>query len=105
MRGSVAAQKLGQLRPYCDLVFDAIWTRDLNMSDPSVFAEVLSAGGLDAAGLLDLIDQDDVKQELKSTTEEAIARGVFGAPSMFIDGTLHFGQDRLDFVEAAAGAY
>ena len=36
-----------------------------------------------------------------ATTEEAVARGVFGAPSLFVDGELFFGQDRLDFVREA----
>ena len=43
-----------------------------------------------------------VKEKLKSATEEAIGRGVFGAPTCFIDGDMFFGQDRLDWVEAAA---
>ncbi|EOG4614590.1 DsbA family protein, partial [Pseudomonas aeruginosa] len=47
---------------------------------------------------------EQVKEGLKATTEEAVRRGVFGAPSFFVGDQLFFGQDRLDFVaEALAG--
>jgi 2-hydroxychromene-2-carboxylate isomerase len=41
------------------------------------------------------------KEKLKVTTDEAVARGVFGAPTFFVGNEMHFGQDRLDFVEEA----
>ncbi|MNP69945.1 2-hydroxychromene-2-carboxylate isomerase [compost metagenome] len=44
---------------------------------------------------------DEVKAALKDKTEQAIARGVFGAPSLFVGDQLFFGQDRLDFVREA----
>jgi 2-hydroxychromene-2-carboxylate isomerase len=40
-----------------------------------------------------------VKEKLKANTESAVARGVFGAPTFFVNGDMFFGQDRLDFVE------
>jgi 2-hydroxychromene-2-carboxylate isomerase len=45
-----------------------------------------------------------VKAELVANTEAAVARGVFGAPTLFIDGAMYFGQDRLDFIEEALQA-
>ncbi|MNF86214.1 2-hydroxychromene-2-carboxylate isomerase [compost metagenome] len=48
--------------------------------------------------MLALTADEDVKAALKDNTEKAVQRGVFGAPSMFIDNQLFFGQDRLDFV-------
>ena len=54
--------------------------------------------------LLRLVGDEQVKEGLKATTEEAVRRGVFGAPSFFVGDQLFFGQDRLDFVaEALAG--
>lgn len=44
------------------------------------------------------------KEKLKANTDEAVARGVFGAPSFFVDGDLFFGHDRLDYVERALAA-
>jgi 2-hydroxychromene-2-carboxylate isomerase len=45
-----------------------------------------------------------VKQKLIDDTNAAVERGLFGAPTMFVDGTMFFGQDRLDFVEEALAA-
>ena len=51
--------------------------------------------------LLALVNDPEVKARLVANTEEAVARGVFGAPTMFVDGQMFFGQDRLDFVHEA----
>ena len=45
-----------------------------------------------------------MKDELKASTEEAVERGAFGAPTFFVDGEMFFGQDRLDFVAEALSA-
>jgi 2-hydroxychromene-2-carboxylate isomerase len=105
MRGAVAAQRLGCFTPYCDAVYDAIWAKRKAMGDPKVVAEVLSEAGIDARALFALLEDQGVKDELRATTEEAVARGAFGAPTFFVDGVMFFGQDRLEFVEEAlAGA-
>jgi len=74
--------------------------RDLR--DPSIIAEVLRAAGFDPAAMLAAIGRPEVKDRLKAVTEEAVARGVFGAPTFFVGKELFFGQDRLDFVEEEA---
>ena len=51
----------------------------------------------------ELASQAEVKEALRRATEEAIARGVFGAPTCFVGEQMFCGQDRLDFVEAALG--
>ena len=48
-----------------------------------------------------LVADPEVKARLAATTEEAVARGVFGAPTFFVGETMFFGQDRLDFVREA----
>lgn len=64
-------------------------------------AAVLAEHGFDPAQVLELAQDEAVKDALKHKTEEAIARGVFGAPSLFVGQQLFFGQDRLDFVREA----
>ena len=64
-------------------------------------AEVLTKAGIDATDFMARISKSEVKERLKGTTEEAVARGVFGAPSFFVNGEMFFGQDRLNFVETA----
>ena len=82
-------------------LFRAMWVEKQNIGDPSVLGAVLVAAGLDAAALIALAERQDVKDALKANTEEAIRRGAFGAPTMFVGDTMFFGQDRLDFVREA----
>lgn len=101
MRGALAAAALGCQDAYVDAVFDAIWLAGANMGDPAVIADVLQAAGLDAEALLAGAQDPAVKAALVAATEAAVERGVFGAPTFFLDGDMYFGQDRLDFVEEA----
>lgn len=82
-------------------VMPAMWADAKNMADPAVLGAVLAQAELDPAGLLELSQQAEVKAQLVATTEEAVSRGVFGAPSMFVGDTLFFGQDRMEFVREA----
>ncbi|SDA92624.1 2-hydroxychromene-2-carboxylate isomerase [Pseudomonas sp. NFACC15-1] len=86
---------------FVDCLFRAFWVDARNLNDPETVAAVLNEGGFDADHVLALTSDEQVKQALKSATEDAIGRGVFGAPSMFVGDELFFGQDRLDFVREA----
>jgi 2-hydroxychromene-2-carboxylate isomerase len=103
MRGAVAMQLKHPERfiAYVDAVFRAIWVDGRNMNDGSVVAGVLQKAGIDAAMVMAEVTDADVKGALRETTEDAVARGVFGAPTMFVGKTMLFGQDRLDFVRDA----
>ena len=85
-----------------DTLFAGMWQQARSMADPEVVAATLAEGGHDAAGLLALAQTPEAKQRLLENTEAAVARGVFGAPTCFVAGQMHFGQDRLEWVEAAA---
>ncbi|MBB6522489.1 2-hydroxychromene-2-carboxylate isomerase [Pseudoteredinibacter isoporae] len=99
MRAALAAQKLDCFDQYVDCVYQAIWQEEKNMGDMDVVANTLSQAGLDAQALIDMSQNDDIKAELIKNTEAAAERKIFGAPTMFLDGEMFFGQDRLDFVE------
>jgi len=86
------------------VLFQAIWVDGVNMGDPTKVAGVLAAAGFDAAALQTQIAEPQVKDALKATTEEAVKRGVFGAPTCFVGEEMFFGQDRLDFVREALGS-
>lgn len=86
---------------FIDCLFRALWVDGRNLGDPAVVAAVLAEHGFDPAQVLELAQDEVVKNALKHKTEEAIARGVFGAPSLFVGQQLFFGQDRLDFVREA----
>lgn len=101
MRGAAGYLDSDAFQPYLRAVFEAIWVRQQNLGKPEIVAEVLSAAGLDIAEFERLISDEAVKQRLKDNTEEAVKRGVFGAPTFFVGDEMHFGQDRLDFVAEA----
>ena len=103
MRGATGLQlrQPAQFERYVETVYRAMWEAPCNMGDPAVLAQVLQRDGFDADGLLALAGDPEVKARLVATTEEAVARGVFGAPTMFVAAQMFFGQDRLDFVREA----
>jgi 2-hydroxychromene-2-carboxylate isomerase len=101
MRGAVGYLDTDKFQPYLKAIFEALWVHQQNLGRPEVLAEVLVAAGFDPAEFAALVSDEAVKQRLKATTEEAIERGVFGAPSFFVGQDMYFGQDRLDFVAEA----
>ena len=102
MRGAVAYQDDAVASStYRDAIFTAIWVEARNLNEPDVIGQVLSAAGLDPAELMNRIGQQTVKDQLIANTEEAVNRGVFGAPTFFVGEQMFFGQDRLDFVAEA----
>ncbi len=73
-----------------------------NLDDPDVLAAVATAAGLDGAAIRAASTNDAVKARLRANTDEVIARGGYGSPTMFVDGTdMYFGNDQLPLVEAA----
>ena len=103
MRGAIGLQlrEPARLVPYGDAVYRAIWVDGKNMNDPATVGAVLQGAGFDPQALLALASQPEVKDRLKAVTQDAVARGVFGAPTFFVDGRMYWGQDRLDFVRQA----
>jgi 2-hydroxychromene-2-carboxylate isomerase len=104
MRGAVAMQKENRLAPYADAVFHAMWVEPQNLNDPQVVGAMLAKAGFEPKAMLAAIEDQNVKDELRKNTEEAVSRGVFGAPTFFVGDKMFFGQDRLDFVEEALGS-
>ncbi len=90
-----------RLPDFLGAVFRAIWVDAANLNEPALAAQAIAAAGLDPARVAELANAADTKAALRTTTEEAVARGVFGAPTMFVGEEMYFGQDRLDFVREA----
>jgi 2-hydroxychromene-2-carboxylate isomerase len=82
-------------------IFKAVWTEKLDPNDPEALKPVIARAGLDADRLIARASDQTVKDQLKKNTDEAIERGVFGAPTIFVGDEMFFGNDRLDFVEEA----
>jgi 2-hydroxychromene-2-carboxylate isomerase len=103
MRGATAVQmhEPGRFRACADALFHAMWVEPRNLNDTAVVAAVLREAGFDADEWLARANAQDAKDRLKALTQEAVARGVFGAPAMFVGQEMFWGQDRLDFVREA----
>ncbi len=106
MRGATGLQMrgLGDFARYVERVHVAMWEEEKNLGDAEVLATTLADAGFDVARLLAIVADPEVKARLVASTEEAVARGVFGAPTFFVDDAMFFGQDRLGFVADALGA-
>ena len=103
MRGAVGMQmrEPEAFLRYLDVVFNAMWREPRNLGDAAVLAEVLRDGGFDPARVAALAADPEVKAKLIANTDEAVARGAFGAPTFFVGDEMFFGQDRLLFVRDA----
>lgn len=104
MRCAVGLEGDERLPDYIKAVFEAIFARGEAMGDPEVVAKVLGDAGFSAKELTALAEDEAVKAKLKELTEKAVSKGVFGAPTFFIGASMHFGQDRIDWVIDAANA-
>lgn len=105
LRLALVAQHRGTFDAIHQPLFDGMYVNDRDLSNPEVLAGIVSGAGLDAGDYLAAIGDQAIKDELKANTEEAVARGAFGAPTFFVGDDMFFGNDRFDFIKAAlAGA-
>lgn len=86
-------------RRLIDALFDAAWVRGLHVAEPAVVQSVADEAGLNGAGLIDQARQAACKTRLRAQTDDAIAAGVFGVPTMAVGNELFWGYDDLNFVE------
>jgi 2-hydroxychromene-2-carboxylate isomerase len=90
----------GLARRLAQAVFHAHWGEGRDVAAPEAVAELAAGLGLDRAAVLAGMQQPAVKERLRAETETAIARGVFGAPFIFVDDEPFWGADRLPQIEA-----
>jgi 2-hydroxychromene-2-carboxylate isomerase len=102
MRCCLAAEEKGRLVPFAKAAFEAYWSDLRDVSQPAVIADVCRIAGLNPDAILARAAEQPVKDRLRANTDEVIARGGFGSPTMFVNKTdMYFGNDRLPLVEAA----
>lgn len=106
MRGAAGVQMKmpDDFMKYVDALYKAMWAEPRNLGEPGEVASVLEQAGLDAERIFALVGEQEVKDKLKSNSDDAVARGVFGAPTFFVGDQMFFGQDRLEFVAEALQA-
>lgn len=101
MRGCLVLDGTGQLPAFAKAGFEAYWRDDLDIAQDAVVREVCQRAGVDADALLAAIGTQETKDQLRANTEELIARGGFGTPTIFLGDDMYFGNDHLPLVRAA----
>jgi 2-hydroxychromene-2-carboxylate isomerase len=101
MRGCIWVQQQhpDKLVPFAKAVFESYWGDDQDISKDEVLAKICERAGLDPAKFLAGIGEQAIKDQLKANTDEAVARGAFGSPTIYLDKTdMYFGNDRLPLI-------
>ena len=101
LRAALVAQHRGELAVIHQALFEAMWINEENISDKETLAVVIDRAGLPAEEYMKEIARQDIKDELKSNTDEAVQRGAFGAPTFYVGDQMFFGNDRFEFIEEA----
>ncbi len=98
MRGVLIAEEDNFKSYYIDHIFDSIWRDGLNMNDQNIIDKILKNMNVNPKTFFLRSTTQNMKDLLKKKTKEAFDKGVFGAPTFFINNKVFWGQDRLEFV-------
>ena len=83
---------------FAGAAFEAYFGEARNIDDPAVLAAIADGIGMDGAALVARSTTPEVKDRLRANTDEAIARGAFGSPTLFVGDRMYFGNDQLPLV-------
>jgi len=98
-RGFFFAKARGQPGDYLGFAFHKVWGEGSSMIDETMLRAVADKLAWNAVEFLRYTQSDEADAQVQAMTREAHARGVFGVPTVIIDGEMWWGNDRLDFVE------
>ena len=100
MRGCIWLGK--DMVPFARAVFEAYWGGDKDISQDSVLTDVCKSAGVDHVKFFAGIGEQAIKDQLKANTDEVMARGGFGSPTIFVGKTdMYFGNDRMPLIREA----
>jgi 2-hydroxychromene-2-carboxylate isomerase len=100
MRGCIWLGK--DMVPFARGVFETYWGGDKDISQDVVLTDICKRVGVDPQKFFAAISEQSIKDQLKANTEEVVARGGFGSPTIFVDKTdMYFGNDRLPLIREA----
>lgn len=91
LRGSYYAGSEGRLEDYVSMVFREYWVNATDISDPQKLGGMAGSLGLDKSSFLEFMEREETKLRLRNEVDTAYKRGVFGAPTYFIDGEMYWG--------------
>jgi 2-hydroxychromene-2-carboxylate isomerase len=91
LRGSYFAESKGRVDEYVSRIFKEYWVNGTDIYDHQSLGTIVASLGLDRNEFLEFIERDETKLRLRGETEKAYERGVFGAPTYFVDGRMYWG--------------
>tara|TARA_B100001029_G_C14995261_1_gene414601 strand:- start:177 stop:764 length:588 start_codon:yes stop_codon:yes gene_type:complete len=97
MRGVIVAEKDNLEKIFIDKIFNSIWMDGLNMNDPIVINKVLQNLDFNPEVFMSKVSDQKIKDKLKKLTDEALKKGIFGAPTFVANKKIFWGQDRLTY--------
>lgn len=101
LRLAIVAQHDGFFPEIHSALYTAMFVLEKDLSDNEVLGEIMRSAGLDERAIFSRIAEQPIKDELKANTEQAVARGAFGAPTFFVGDKMFFGNDRFEFIKKA----
>jgi 2-hydroxychromene-2-carboxylate isomerase len=102
MRGALVAQEHAVLPRYARAAFETYWGELRDISQDDVLADLAARAGIPRDAFFEGIAKPEIKARLRANTDELIARGGFGSPTIFVNGEdMYFGNDRLVLVREA----
>jgi 2-hydroxychromene-2-carboxylate isomerase len=104
MRGAFVALDEDKLVPYATAAFEAYWGGNRDLSREEVLADIAERAGIERQRFFAGIETESCKARLRANTDELIARGGFGSPTIFVGDDMFFGNDRMPLVKAALEA-
>ena len=99
LRACIFAEEQGQGEAFARLVLKGYWAEEADITDVEQLARWAEAAGLDPEAVKAAALSEAYKERLEENTREAIARGVFGVPTVDTGTKLYFGNDRLDLLD------
>ena len=97
MRGVLVAEEDNFQNYYIDKIFDSVWKDGLNMNDQSIIDKILKNINVNPKVFFLRTNSEIIKNLLKKKTSEAFDKGIFGAPTFYVNNKIFWGQDRLDY--------
>jgi 2-hydroxychromene-2-carboxylate isomerase len=101
LRAGLVAEAHGRLREFSAEAYRLMFVEGRKLTEPAPVLEAAAAAGLNRDAVAVRLENPDIKAQLRRYTDDAVARGVTGVPTVAVGGALFWGDDLL---EAAAGA-
>jgi 2-hydroxychromene-2-carboxylate isomerase len=102
LRAALVAEAHGRLQAFSAEVYRLMFVEGRTLTEPAPVLEAAAAAGLNTDAVAVRLENPDIKARLRGYTDEAVARGVTGVPTVAVGGALFWGDDLLETAAAAA---